>query len=235
MQTAFIPYQDQETSLEGFAAYPSAEKHPAVILCHAWAGRDDFICGVAKQMAGWGYVGFALDMYGKGMIGKSKEENASLKKSFLEQRELLQRRIVKSFNVAQSLSYVDPDRIAVLGFGFGGLCALDLARSGAALKGAISVYGHFDPPPESLIKPIQAKILILHGYNDPLSPQMELLAFEKEMDRSQVDWQIHTYGNTMHAFITPGVNHPSAGLLYNSLSANRAWQSISQFLTEIFS
>lgn len=147
-----ISYSDKSTELEGFVAYPSQEKRPAVILCHAWRGRDDFICEKAEEIASWGYVGFALDMYGKGVLGKSKEENAALKKPFLEDRALLQRRVLKAFETVQSLPYVDSSRIAVLGFGFGGICALGLARSSANLRGAISIYGHFTPPPPALIK-----------------------------------------------------------------------------------
>lgn len=89
VKTAFIPYSDRGTSLEGFIAYPSQEKRPLVLLCHAWRGRDDFICEKAQQIASWGYIGFALDIYGKGILGKSKEENAALKKPFLDDRQLL--------------------------------------------------------------------------------------------------------------------------------------------------
>ena len=89
----------------------------------------------------------ALDMYGKGVLGDSKEENAALKKPFIENRNLLQRRVLKAFEVATNLPYADAKKTAVVGYGFGGVCALDLARSGADLKGAVSIYGHFDPSP----------------------------------------------------------------------------------------
>jgi len=234
MRLVTIPYQDNGIDLEGFAAYSNDERRPLVILCHAWRGRDDFICEKAREIAQWGYVGFALDMYGKGTLGKSKEENASLKRPFIENRYLLQQRVLKAFEVACSLPYVDSNQVVILGFGFGGMCALDLARSGTNLKGAISVYGHFDPPSLPLMKQIKAKILILHGYNDPVTPQDELIRFEKEMNDSQVDWQAHIYGNTMHAFATPGANDPTSGLLYNPVSASRAWTSVHHFLDEIF-
>jgi dienelactone hydrolase len=234
MHTMTIPYQDDGVDLEGFAAYPSENKLPLVILCHAWKGRDDFICEKAQAIAKLGYVGFALDMYGKGILGKSKEQNAALKSPFIENRRLLQKRVVKAFEVACRLPYVDSSQVAIVGFGFGGICALDLARSGANLKGAVSIYGHFDPPPAPLIKPIKAKILVLHGYNDPVSPQSELSRFEKEMNDHNADWQAHIYGNTMHAFATPGANDPESGILYNPVSATRAWVSIHNFLDEIF-
>ena len=234
MHTQHISYQDHNHDLEAFVAHPSHEKRPLVILCHAWRGRDDFTCAKAQELAHLGYVGFALDMYGKGVLGKSKEENAALKQPFIENRAMLQRRVLKAFEVASRLPFVDPTRIAVLGYGFGSVCALDLARSGADVKGAISVYGHFDPPPSFLIKRIKAKILILHGYDDPVVSQEELRRFESEMNAAKVDWQAHIYGGTMHAFATPGANAPTAGMLYNPIAALRAWVAIRNFLDEIF-
>lgn len=233
MRTTVIPYHDNGVDLEGFVAFPKEKKCPLVILCHAWKGRDEFICEKAQLIAKLGYVGFALDMYGKGVLGKSKEENAVLKRPFTQDRYLLHRRVTKALEVASHLPYVDSQRIAAIGFGFGGICALDLARSGANLRGAVSVYGHFDPPPFELIKPIQSKILILHGYRDPVTSQRELRDFEEEMNRAMVDWQVHTYGNAMHAFATPGANDPEAGILYNPVAANRAWIAIQNFLAEV--
>lgn len=230
-----VPYQDNGIDLEGFVAYPNEGKYPLVILCHAWKGRDEFICEKARMISAQGYVGFALDLYGKGILGKSKEENAALKKPFIQDRRLLQNRMLRSFEVASRLPYVDSKKIAVIGFGFGGLCALDLARSGVDLKGAVSIYGHFDPPPSSMIKPIGTKILVLHGYNDPVTPQAELRGFEKEMNDAEVNWQAHVYGNTMHAFATPEANDPEAGILYNPIAAARAWVAIQSFLKEVFS
>jgi len=173
-------------------------------------------------------------MYGKGVLGKSKEENVALKKPFVENRQLLLDRVVRGFEVACSLPYVDSKRVAILGFGFGGVCALDLARSGADLKGAISVYGHFEPPSDSLMQSVKAKILILHGYKDPISPQSEFKNFEMEMNKSKVDWQAHIYGDAMHAFATPGANDQTSGILYNSVAASRSWTAIHNFLDEIF-
>ena len=230
----FIPYQDGEKQLEGFFAYQHPEKRPLVLLCHAWKGRDEFICEKATQIAALGYSAFALDMYGNGVLGNSREENRALKQPFIENRRLLQTRVLKGFDSALALPYVDMSRIAVLGFGFGGLCALDLARTGAALKGAVSIYGHFDPPQNCPQQRIKAKILILHGYNDPISPISELEHFQQELTREDVDWQTHLYGNTFHAFATPSANDPVAGIVYQPLSAARAWEQVERFFAEIF-
>lgn len=235
MQSEIVSYQENNVDLEAFVAYPAREPQPLVLLCHAWRGRDEFICDKARQVAEWGYAGFALDMYGKGVLGHSKKENAALKRPFIENREMLQKRVLKAYEVACHLPRIDAKRIAVLGFGFGGICALDLARSGADLKGAISIYGHFDPPPSDLIRPMKAKILILHGNDDPVAPQKELMHFENEMNISKVDWQAHIFGGTMHAFATPGANDPESGILYNPRAATRAWSAVHDFLKEIFS
>lgn len=233
IKSMLIPYTDRGTILEGYAAYPSEGKHPAVILCHAWRGRDDYICGKADLVAGWGYVGFALDVYGKGVLGNTKEENAALKKNFMDDRAALQARLMKALETVCALPNVDSKRIAVLGFGFGGVCALDFARSGADLKGAISVYGHFEPPEGLAKRKINAKILVLHGYEDPIATQAELLAFEKEMTDAGVDWQVHLFGHSLHAFTNPAANDPAFGTVYNPISAQRAWTSIKNFLEEV--
>jgi len=157
----------------------------------------------------------------------------ALKKPFIQDRRALQRRALKALETASHLPYVDAQRIAVVGFGFGGICALDLARSGADLKGAVSIYGHFDPPPSMLIKAIRAKILVLHGYLDPIVSLEELSRFENEMRLAKVDWQVHLFGNAMHAFATPGASDPEAGILYDPVSAMRAWSGTQTFLTEV--
>lgn len=235
MQSELLPYTDEGVLLEGFVSYPSRRKKlPLVILCHAWSGREAYICEKAQLMAQWGYVGFALDMYGKGVLGNSREQNQALKQPFLEDRQFLQRRLLKALETAYSLPYVAANQIAVLGFGFGGLCALDFARTGANLKGVISVYGHFEPPPFSAIRPIKAKVLVLHGYEDRFAPPQGILTFGQEMQNLGVDWQAHLYGNSQHAFTNPAANDPAFGTLYNPITAQRAWEAIQAFLKNIF-
>lgn len=228
-----IAYQDGECQLEGFLSYKYEKKRPLVILCHAWKGRDDFICEKAKQMAEVGYVGFALDVYGRGILGKDREECITLKKPFIEDRYLLQKRLLAGYHRACSHPCVDTSRIAILGFGFGGLCALDLARIGIDIKGAISIYGHFDSPKNCPQHPIKAKICILHGYNDPISPISDLTLFQQNLNDSGIEWQSHIYGNTFHGFATPSSNDPVNGIVYNSTAAKQAWNQAERFLAEI--
>ena len=216
---AMIPYSDGKTMLEGFVSTPPGDKLPLVLLCHSWGGRDSFICEKAQQVAKLGYVGFAIDMYG--VLGGSKEENAALKKPFVEDRQYLKKRLLSGYEAAAKLPFVDSSRVIALGYGFGGLCAIDLARSGVDLLGAVSVYGHFDPLKEA--KPIRSKLLLIHGSEDPVVPLTELIAFQQELDAAKVDWQSHVYGNTGHAFPYP----PNIG-------AERSWAAIEYFLSENF-
>lgn len=229
-----VPYYDQDVELEGFFAYPSKKKQPTIILCHAWNGRDEYICKKAELIASWGYGAFAIDIYGKGVLGHSPKENIALKQPFLSDRNLLKRRIICGYEKVCSHPFVDDTMIAVIGFGFGGICALDFARYIKSLRGVISVYGHFEAPNETANQSIESKVMILHGYNDPIVTIQELNQFQEELSFNAVDWQTHLYSQSMHAFTTPTANNPEMGIAYNPLSTKRAWGDIRNFLDNVY-
>ena len=148
MQHRLIEYKHNDTILEAYAAYNEAQsgRRPVVLIAHAWGGRDEFVLEQANRLAELGYVGFALDMYGKGVLGDGPETNSKLMQPLLEDRQLLQQRMQKGLDTARKLDIADRERVAVIGFCFGGLCALDLARSGADIRAAISFHGLFNQP-----------------------------------------------------------------------------------------
>jgi dienelactone hydrolase len=235
MQQQFIEYSHAGTVLEGFLANPAraGERRPAVLVAHAWAGRDDFVIGKAKALAGLGYAAFALDNYGKGVLGANNEENSALIGPFMGDRALLRDRLRAGLQTLRAQPGVDPERIAIMGYCFGGLCALDLARSGADIRGAISFHGlllpnGLDP------QPIKARVLALHGYADPMVPPEQVVAFGKEMTDAGVDWQLHAYGGVLHAFTVPEANDPGFGTVYNASAERRSWRALVDFLEEIF-
>lgn len=233
MKTEKIEYEDGKTLLEAFVACPELlAKSPAVLIFHAWRGRDDFVEKKACALAELGYVGIAADVYGKGILGKSPEENNRLMNPFVQDRAMLKKRLLAAFELAIQHPKVDPGKIAAIGFCFGGLCALDLARSGASLLGVVSFHGLLHAPKES--SRIKAKVLALHGHDDPMVPPEEVLAFEKEMTKHNVDWQLHAYGNTMHAFTNPIAHDPNAGTVYNPIAEKRSWITMQNFFTELF-
>jgi dienelactone hydrolase len=234
MPSQLLEYKDGDTTLEAYIAFPATEvKRPAVLVSHAWAGRSEFECDKADKLAALGYVGIAIDNYGKGILGKDNAENSALMAPLLQDRARLRRRLQAAIAAATTIDTVDISRMAAIGFCFGGLCVLDMARSGADLRGVVSFHGLFNAPGIANA-PIKAKVLALHGHNDPMAPPEKVLELEQELTTAGVDWQIQVFGHTTHAFTNPAANDPKSGMVYNPVTAQRAWQSMQNFLAEIF-
>ena len=230
-----VDYLDSDVPLEGFFAYDDAfdGKRPAVLISHAWGGRDDFVADKAKKLAELGYLAFAVDMYGKGVLGQNPEENAKLMQPFMDGRAMLQQRINSALYAVKLLPWVDDTKIAASGFCFGGLCVLDLARSGADIAGVVSFHGLLGAPDNISHPDIKAKVLVLHGNDDPMAPVEQLVALKQELTQAGADWQMHIYGNTMHAFTNPLANDPGFGTVYQADADKRSWMAMKNFLSEI--
>lgn len=231
-----VGYLDGDVLLEAFFAFDDSltGRRPAVLINHTWAGRDDFVAEKAKKIAALGYVAFAVDMYGKGVLGTTAEENAKLMQPFMDDRKMLAKRMQAALYAVKLLPWVDDSKVAAMGFCFGGLCALDLARAGADLKGVVSFHGLLGAPDNIKDNSIKAKVLVLHGHDDPMGPVEQVIAFEEEMTKAGVDWQFHTFGNTMHAFTNPLANNPDFGTVFQPDADRRSWLLMENFLTEIF-
>lgn len=229
-----VEYEHEGTRLEGLLAVgDAAGPVPGVVIAHAWGGRGEQEDETARRLAAEGYAGFALDLYGPGVRGTNRDENAALIAPFLARRSMLQGRMASSVKALQSQDEVDSRRIAAIGFCFGGLCVLDLARSGADVRGVVSLHGLFTPPEPAPGVPIRAKVLALHGHDDPMVPVAAVNALENELTGAGADWQIHVYGGTMHAFTNPKANDPNFGTVYNAAADRRAWASTMAFLAEV--
>jgi len=236
IQTRSVEYTHNGIILEGMLAYDDSSKgpRPGILISHAWGGRGEFECNKARALAELGYAGFALDLYGKGVLGTNPEENTRLMTPFLEDRSLLQSRLTLALETMQSQNEVDSSQCAAIGFCFGGLSVLDLARIGTDIKGVISFHGLFNPPGNTDGIQIKARVLALHGNEDPMVPVDAVTALENELTSAGADWQIHVYGNTMHAFTNPEANAPEMGLMYNETADRRSWQTMKNFLEELF-
>jgi dienelactone hydrolase len=237
MYSELVEYVDGETVLEGCLITANAQdlSKPLVLVIHDWTGRGQYALDKAQEMAELGYAAFAIDMYGKGVFGKEGdvELNSSLMGPFASDRVLLRQRAMAGLDAARKLPQVDPERAAAIGFCFGGMCVLELARAGANLAGVVSVHGIFAPG-ETTNARIQSKILCLHGHDDPMVPPEQVLAFEEEMTAEKADWQMHVYGGTSHAFTNPNANNPDFGTVYSDLADRRATRSIKDFLGDLF-
>jgi len=236
IQTRTIDYQDGDVDLQGYLAWDDAVegKRPGVMIAHAWAGRSDFENGKAEALAKLGYVGFALDNFGRGIIGTNKAENSALIQPFLDDRAMLQRRLQIALEVLKGLDEVDASRVAAIGFCFGGLCVLDLARTGTDIRGVVSFHGLFGSPGNTAGNKIKAKVLALHGWDDPMAPPDQVVSLAEELSSMGADWQVHGYGNTMHAFTNPQANDPAFGTVYSPDADRRSWNAMQDFLSEIF-
>ena len=206
---------------------------PTVIIAPTWAGRDKFVCDKAIALARKGYLAFAIDLYGDAKVGLSKDENAALMNSLLEDKYALMTRLRATFGVVAKMHRVDKSNIAAIGFCFGGRCVLDMARSNMELKAVISFHGLLE---SNIAKEqdIDSRILVLHGYNDPMVSPEQVHIFQQEMETRKADWQLHTFGNTYHAFTNSKANDIEFGTVYNKLSDQRSWKLALDFLRENF-
>lgn len=231
-----VEYTHRNKVFEGTVAVDNASEtqRPVVLVAHAWGGKDDFAVQKARDLAKMGYVGFALDLYGKGILGASKDENRALMAPLLEDRTLLQARMQSAVDTAAVQPEANSAKVAAVGYCFGGLCVLDLARSGAAVQGVVSFHGLLSAPGNTAGRKIKSRILVLHGYDDPMAPPDAMAELADELTRAQADWQIHAYGTTLHAFTNPAADDPEFGTVYNAQADKRSWRSMTEFLTEVF-
>jgi dienelactone hydrolase len=234
--TRELEYQIDRSLFAGAIALDDAHAatRPAVMVCHGWEGRSDAQVTIARSLAELGYVGFASDLFGKGIRGDLTGDNSALIAPFLRDRAMLRARLIDTVKVIRSLAEVDPSKVAAIGFCFGGLCVLDLARSGVDVRAVASFHGLFSRPEELPTGPIRPKVISFHGWDDPMVPPADVVALGEELTQAGADWQIHAYGGTMHAFMAVGADRPEAGIQYNERSARRAWSSLVAFLAEAF-
>ena len=234
IETRRLQYHDGDVVLEGMVAWDSDARGPlpGVMIAHAWGGEGDFENGKARALAELGYVGFALDMYGRGRRGGNPDENAALMQPFVENRSLLQARIGAALAAFRALPEVDAARMAAIGFCFGGMCVLDLARTGADLRAVVSFHGLLGAPGNTRDVQIPARVLVLHGHDDPMVPVDQVVALQTELSEAGADWQVHVYGNTMHAFTNPAAADPDFGTVYSAVADRRSWRTMSDFLED---
>ncbi len=238
MHSETLDYSDGTTTMEAYLAFDRSRQgpRPVVVICHAWAGQDDFARSRAEHMASLGYLGFALDVYGKGRRGNSPQENAALMEPFVKDRGMLLSRLRAAVHTARHHDRADLHRVAVMGYCFGGLCALDVARAGLeGVVGAVSFHGLFAPSPlPPGPRPMRTRVLALHGWNDPMVRPDAVLGLAKELTDAGCDWTLEAYGHRGHAFTNQAANDPQGGMRYCPRAERRANAAAEEFLREIF-
>lgn len=229
----FIDYFDGDQLLRGYYAGSEVNlKRPVVLIFSDYFGRGEFSKERALMLSRMGYIGFAVDMYGTEQFAKDTDEASLFMEPFMEDRSFMVKRGKAALRAIEKIPHADLTQVAAIGFCFGGLCALDLARSGADLKGVIGFHTLLKP--QKIQSEIHAKVLILMGKDDPFETEQEIKTFQREMTLAMVDWQMHFYGNVMHAFTNPNACDKEKGTVYDDIAARRAYLAMQNFLHEIF-
>ena len=232
-----VEYEHDGTLCEGFLAYDEAMEGPGpgVIVIHEWNGINPQILERCRMLARLGYVAFAADIYGKGVRPATREESAQQATIYRKDRTLMRNRANAALSAIRKVPQVDPAKVAAIGYCFGGGVALELARSGADILGAVSFHGNLDTPDPKIARQIRAKILVLHGAADPHVPMEQVQAFREEMEQAGIDWQLVMYGGAVHSFTNPGAgNDPSRGSAYDEKADQRSWLAMQSLFSEIF-
>jgi dienelactone hydrolase len=236
--TKTISYRQNGADLQGYLAFDNLVKgkRPGVLIVHEWWGLNDYVRQRAEQLASLGYVAFALDMYGKNKVTVHPEQAKEFMKQVTENVNAWQQRALAGLDVLRNQPNTDPNRIAAIGYCFGGSTVQQLAYSGANIKGIVSFHGSLLLPPASAAKQIKAKFLICHGAADPFTKPEMIPAYISAMNASGIDWQMVIYGHAKHGFTNPGADkYGMPQVSYNRRADLRSWQNMKQFFNEIFS
>ena len=237
VQTKTISYKHGDVELAGYLAYDDSikGKRPGVLVVHEWWGLNDYARKRAEQLAGMGYVAFALDMYGKGKVTKHPEQAGEWSKQVRSNTRLWQQRALAGLEVLKKDRRTDTNRIAAIGYCFGGSTVQQLVYSGAAIKGVVSFHGHLLSPPAEQVNEVKAKILICHGAADRLAKAGVVENYIAAMETSGLDWQMNIYGGAKHGFTNPDADKAGiAALGYSKSADQRSWSDMQSFFAEIF-
>lgn len=230
-----VEYKIGGEIFEGWSAFDAAKqgKRPAVLIVHQWTGLSDNEKMRAKMLAELGYNVFALDVYGKGIRPQPPEAGKEAGK-YKANRPLLRERVNAGLEVLRKDPNTDTTRIAAIGYCFGGTAVVELARSGALVKGVVSFHGGLDSPTPADGKNIKCKVLALHGADDPFVKKEDLAAFEAEMKNSGVDFKLVQYPGAVHAFTQKAAgNDNSKGAAYNEAADKASWEEMKGFFDKI--
>lgn len=237
VKTKAVEYRHGEVLLEGWMAWDDAakEKRPGVLVIHEWWGHNAYVRKRAEQLAAEGFVAFALDMYGKGVLETTFEGAGKQAGKFKDDRKLMRERARAGLDALAKDEHVDAKRLAAMGYCFGGTVALELARDGADLAAAVSFHGGLATPMPAEAGKVKAKVLVCHGADDKFVPDEEVAGFEEEMRKAGADWQLVKYSSAVHGFTNPDAgNDPKKGLAYDEKADRRSWRAMKDLLAEAF-
>lgn len=230
-----IVYEGPGGPFEGVFAWDDERDgvRPGVLVIPNVLGQKESENAVAERLAALGWPALACDVFGQ---GKRTTRGPGYDRYMAElnaDRALLRDRLAASLAALAGQREVDGDRCAAIGFCFGGKAALDMARAGLGVRGVASLHGLYDPPPYASVNPIAAKVLVCHGWDDPLAPPAAVVGLGQEMTAAEADWQLLAHGHAGHAFTDREVPATGEGFGYDERAERRSWTAVSGFLDEV--
>jgi dienelactone hydrolase len=229
-----VSYKDKDAKLKGYfvKSADGKAKAPGILILPAWMGIDEHSKNSAKRLSEMGYHAFVADIYGD---DKPKDQQEAGKKAgqYKKDYAAYQSRIKAALDQLIKQG-ADPDKIVVMGYCFGGTGALEAARAGLPVRGVVSIHGGLGKDTTRANTPVKAKVLVLHGADDPYVPAADIESLKKEMNEGKADWQMVMYSGAVHAFTDPAAgNDNSKGAAFNEPAARRSWEHLKVFLTEV--
>lgn len=237
IRTESVEYKQNDKILQGFVTYDAkrSAKRPGVVIVHDWMGVSPFVMKKAEELAALGYTAFVADIYGKDVHPKDQKEAGDTAGIYKKDRALLRARVRAAYDQLVTHKTVDKRKMAAIGFCFGGMTALELGRGGTDLKGIVSFHGNLDNPIPADAGNIKAKVLVLHGADDPWVPPTQVADFEKEMKEAKIDYEIVSYPGAVHAFTNPNAgNDNSKGAAYNADADKKSNIAMTEFFKKVF-
>lgn len=240
VQTKVVNYQSGDTKMVGYLAYDNKykEKRPGVLIVHEWWGHNDYARERARQLAKLGYVAFALDMYGDGKTAEHPQDAGRFAGQVRSNLPEATARFNAALEQLKSNEYTNSDKIAAIGYCFGGAVVLEMARSGLDLDGVVSFHGSLGTEQPAEKGKVKAKVLVLNGEADPFVKAEQIAAFKQEMSGAGVKYQFVNYPGAKHSFTNPGANALGKKfelpLEYSEKADKASWKLMQDFFKDIF-
>ena len=235
IQTHAANYPHGNLMMKGVLAFDDAQsgKRPGVLVCHEWCGLNDYIRGRARQLAQLGYVALALDMYGDGRTAKDHHEAGQLMNALMTNPDAMGR-VQAALDVLRYHPRCDGGNLAAIGYCMGGAMALQMPFAGLPVKGVAAFHAVLGPATPAAPKPIDAKVVVFTGADDPMATHEQVAAFAEAMRKANADYQIVTFGGARHAFTNPDADKKGLPpLKYDAKADRRSWRALENFLQEV--
>jgi dienelactone hydrolase len=236
----YVTYRTGDVIMKGYLAYDEnlKDKRPGILVVHEWWGQNEYVRDRARMLARMGYTALAVDMYGNGKQTLHPKDAGRFSSELMKNFDMTEERFLAAMELLKKEKTVDPDKIAAIGYCFGGGVVLNMARRGIDLKGVASFHGNLAAVTPARPGTVKARILVLNGDDDKFTTMEQIDAFKQEMTNAGADFRFISYPGAMHSFTNPAADKYAKKfglpLGYNAEADNKSWVELGEFLKKIF-